>query len=423
MINDIESEVFISILNHELVEAMGCTEPIAVAYGASVAKKVLGTLPDKVNVWCSGNIIKNVKGVTVPHSGGQRGIEIAVMLGLVGGDSEKELSVLESINDDDITKATELVKKGICKVQLKENVPNLYIYIQIIKGTENAEVELQNSHRNITLIKHNGKVLQESKKQVSSTNEDTSLLTIKKIIEFAENTSLDKVKDSLEKQITDNTLISKEGIENPYGQQVGKTILETYGEDSINARSCALAAAGSDARMSGCAKPVVINSGSGNQGITVSMPVIEYANNLKVSHDTLLRALIISNLVSIHIKSYIGSLSAFCGATSAAAGAGAAICWLLGGSYNQISATITNTLGTISGMVCDGAKSSCAGKIASAVSTALISCSMAMKNHEYQSGEGLVASDPEKTIKSFGRMAKEGMKSTDIEILHIMLGE
>ncbi len=411
---------YAKILNQELVEATGCTEPIAISYVASIAEKVLGKLPTEVIVSCSGNVIKNVKGVTVPNSGGKRGIEMAALLGIVGGNSDKGLSVLEDINEQQRQQATKLYQQGICKVQLKQDVPNLYIDVIVKDNEDEVEVELQNSHQNITLIRHNKEIIkkvdQEKKKE-----EEHPDLTIKGIIDYAENTDLKDVKDALERQIKDNCSIAKEGIDSSYGQQVGRTLLETYGDKSVNVRCRAYAAAGSDARMSGCPKPVVINSGSGNQGITVTMPVIEYAENLKVSHETLLRALIISNLVSIHIKSYIGSLSAFCGATSAAAGAGAAICWLLGGNYEQIGASITNTLGTISGMVCDGAKSSCAGKISSAVETALLSVSMAMKDRSYQEGEGLVSSDPEETIKAYGKMAKEGMKGTDIEIIQMMI--
>ena len=411
---------YAKILNQELVEATGCTEPIAISYVASIAEKVLGKLPTEVIVSCSGNVIKNVKGVTVPNSGGKRGIEMAALLGIVGGNSDKGLSVLEDINEQQRQQATKLYQQGICKVQLKQNVPNLYIDVIVKDNEDEVEVELQNSHQNITLVRHNKEIIKKVDQEKKNEEEHPDL-TIKGIIDYAENTDLKDVKDALERQIKDNCSIAKEGIDSSYGQQVGRTLLETYGDKSVNVRCRAYAAAGSDARMSGCPKPVVINSGSGNQGITVTMPVIEYAENLKVDHETLLRALIISNLVSIHIKSYIGSLSAFCGATSAAAGAGAAICWLLGGNYEQIGASITNTLGTISGMVCDGAKSSCAGKISSAVETALLSVSMAMKDRSYQEGEGLVSSDPEETIKAYGKMAKEGMKGTDIEIIQMMI--
>ena len=411
---------YAKILNQELVEATGCTEPIAISYVASIAEKVLGKLPTEVIVSCSGNVIKNVKGVTVPNSGGKRGIEMAALLGIVGGNSDKGLSVLEDINEQQRQQATKLYQQGICKVQLKQDVPNLYIDVIVKDNEDEVEVELQNSHQNITLVRHNKEIIKKVDQEKKNEEEHPDL-TIKGIIDYAENTDLKDVKDALERQIKDNCSIAKEGIDSSYGQQVGRTLLETYGDKSVNVRCRAYAAAGSDARMSGCPKPVVINSGSGNQGITVTMPVIEYAENLKVDHETLLRALIISNLVSIHIKSYIGSLSAFCGATSAAAGAGAAICWLLGGNYEQIGASITNTLGTISGMVCDGAKSSCAGKISSAVETALLSVSMAMKDRSYQEGEGLVSSDPEETIKAYGKMAKEGMKGTDIEIIQMMI--
>ena len=412
---------YLKILTHELVPALGCTEPIAIAYASAKAREVLGEMPDAIELCCSGNIIKNVKGVKVPNSNGLKGIDVAATLGVVGGRADKELEVLESITPKDIEKTKELVAKGFCTCTLKEGVENLYIVAKVIKGAHSAEVTIINRHTLITRIVKDGKVLFElAASEDSPEYVDKKLLNVKDILEFADEVKIGEVKEILDRQIQMNSAIAKEGLTHPYGAQVGQTLLKVYGND-VKVRARASAAAGSDARMGGCSMPVVINSGSGNQGMTVSLPVIEFAKELKVSQEKLYRALVVSNLIAIHQKKYIGSLSAYCGAVSAACGSGAAITYLYGGDYEDVSYTITNTIGNVGGIVCDGAKSSCAAKIASAVDAAILAHSMGMQHRGFQPGEGIVQKDVEGTIKSMGYIGRVGMKDTDTEILNIMI--
>lgn len=412
---------YVKILNNELVPALGCTEPIAIAYAAAKARATLGTFPDGIEMYCSGNIIKNVMGVTVPNSGGLRGIDVAATLGVVGGDADMELEVLEHITEADIERTKKLVSEGFCQCRLQEGVENLYIVAKVTKGEHYAEVTIINRHTLITKIVKDGEILFEHKVSEKSPDYvDKSLLNVKDIITFANEVRIGDIKEAIGNQIMLNSAISDEGMRNPYGAEVGRTLLEVYGDD-VKVRARARAAAGSDARMGGCSLPVVINSGSGNQGMTVSLPVIEFARELDVSEEKLYRALVVSNLIAIHQKKYIGSLSAYCGAVSAACGAGAAITYLYGGTVEEIGLTITNTIGNVGGIVCDGAKSSCAAKIASAVEAAIMAHYMASKHHCFQPGEGIVQDDVEATIKSMGYIGRVGMKITDTEILNIMI--
>ena len=416
-------ENYILILKSELIEALGCTEPIAIAYAAAKARSVLGKVPERIEVGCSGNIVKNVKGVVVPNTGGLIGIDAAAVAGVVGGDPDRGLQVLESVKKEQYSKIKRLTEEDYCKVYHLKGVDNLYIEAKVYAGNESAEVYIEDAHTNIIKIVKDGKVLFENNKGDSRDPKlagDKTLLNVKDILEFAETVDLNILRELLEKQVIVNTAIAEEGIRNDYGVSVGKTLLENYGND-VTVRARAMAAAGSDARMSGCSLPVVINSGSGNQGITVSVPVIEYARELKASKEKLLRALIISNLVSIHQKAQIGNLSAYCGAVSAAAGSGAGIAYLNGGGYKEISSTIINTIANIGGMVCDGAKPSCAAKISSAVGAAILGYQLSARGKAFRSGEGLVKGGVEETIKSFGRVGKKGMEGTDIEIINIML--
>ena len=415
---------YLNILNKELVPALGCTEPIAIAFASAKARGVLGKMPQNIEVFCSGNIVKNVKGVIVPNSGGMKGIDVAAVLGAVGGNPEQELAVLEGIKPCDIEKMKELVDQGICKCTLAVNVPNLYIRITAQTEKESAVVEIRDHHTNITQIEKNGEVLFQKETQETEDlqkKEEEAQLTVKDILDFANEVKIEDVQEVLDRQIGCNTAISREGLKNFYGAAIGKTILESYPND-VKARAKAAAAAGSDARMNGCSMPVIINSGSGNQGMTVSLPVIEYAKELNVSKEELYRALVVSNLVAIHQKYYIGDLSAYCGVVCAATGSGAAITYMKKGTYQQISDTITNTIANIGGMVCDGAKASCAAKIASAVEAAILAHCMSMNQRCFQEGEGLVQKDVEKTIESIGKVGREGMRETDIKILNIMLG-
>lgn len=413
---------YLAILKHELVPALGCTEPIAIAYAAAKARQVLGDFPDTVEMQLSGNIIKNVKGVTVPNSGGMKGIDTAAVLGIVGGNADKALEVLEEIRPEHIEKTKELVERHICSCTLVEGVSNLYIVAKVTKGEHSAEVTIIDQHTNITKILKDGKVLlsKESREEKTSSDIDKSKLTVKDILDFADQVQIEDVEEILERQIRLNTAISQEGLDNNYGAQIGKTLMHVWGK-GITTRACARAAAGSDARMGGCSMPVVINSGSGNQGMTVSLPVIAYAEEWEVSRQKLYRSLVVSNLIAIHQKHYIGSLSAYCGAVSAACGAGAGITYMYGGNYQQVSLTIINTLGNIGGIVCDGAKPSCAAKIASSVDAALMAFHLSIQNKSFLPGEGIIRGDVEETIKSMGYIGRVGMRSTDTEILNIMI--
>ncbi len=415
---------FLALLKSELVPALGCTEPIAIALAAAKAVAVMGSFPEHLDIRCSANMIKNVKSVTVPNSGGLKGIDIAAALGAVGGDSSLGLEVLSTITPEHQSKAKSLVSSGFCTVSLARGVQNLYIEIQAKIQGEYVLVEIRDTHTNISRIEKNGDVVSsiERTKQVDSLSEAKKLLNIKDILTFAKQVAMVDVADLINEEIKLNTAISDEGLRGEYGISVGKTMLKYYGSDDVRIRASAKAAAGSDARMSGCALPVVINSGSGNQGMTVSLPVIEFANELKCTHETLIRALVLANLIALLQKRYIGSLSAFCGAVSAATGAACGIAFLYGGEYEEISNTITNTLANIGGIVCDGAKPSCAAKIASALDAAIFAFLMGTKEkRSFKSGDGLVKEDAEKTIQSIGRMGREGMKSTDEEIINIML--
>lgn len=419
--NEQQYQCYVNILRQELIPALGCTEPIALALAAAKAREVLGEFPDKMDITCSGNIIKNVKGVTVPNSGGLKGIEIAAALGCVGGNSDEVLNVLESITDAQRAKSYRLVEENFCTCHLKENVENLYIVAKAIRGEHFAEVTIIDHHNQITKIVKDDEVLFE--KDLAKKEEvDKNVLSVEGIIEFANTVKIADVKEVLDRQIKYNSAISERGLTGKYGAQVGKTLLECYDKNDVQIRARAVSAAGSDARMSGCALPVIINSGSGNQGMTTSLPVLEYAKEWKVSEELLYRSLCVSNLIALEQKRYIGSLSAYCGAVCAACGAGAAITYMEGGDTHAIEATITNTIGNVGGIICDGAKPSCAAKIASAVDAAILGHNMAMKDRMFQNGEGLVQDNAQDTIKAFGIVGKEGMKQTDIEVLNLMLG-
>lgn len=415
---------YVAILHEELIPALGCTEPIALAYCAALARKVLDGEADRMEVYCSGNIIKNVKSVTVPNSDGMRGIEAAAVLGYAGGDAEARLEVLESVKPEDIERARGLLERKFCRCHHVRDVANLYIRVELFAAEHTSEVTISHHHTQVQCIRKDDAVLyQREEETVEDTQQQKELLNVRDILEFADIVDLRDVKSLLERQIRFNSAISDEGLQHEYGAEIGRTILETYGNQSVAVRAKARAAAGSDARMNGCALPVVINSGSGNQGITCSIPVVEYGRQLQVGEDKLLRGLVVSNLVAIHQKKYIGSLSAYCGAVSAACGAGAGIAYLYGESYQQISETITNTIANIGGVVCDGAKSSCAAKIASSVDAAIMANNLTQRGRYFKSGEGLVENSVEETIRNLGYVGKVGMKETDNVILGLMIGE
>jgi L-cysteine desulfidase len=426
-IKEMNNEVFntyLAILKKELVPALGCTEPIAVAYAAAKARAVLGCMPEHVTVQCSGNIIKNVMGVTVPNSQGMKGVDAAAVLGVVGGDASAELEVLAKITESDITTAKILLKKDFCSVSLKDGVANLYIAVSVHAGVHTASVKIVDHHTNITEITKDDDVIVTSTASdaVTSGKPDYSLLTVNDIFDFALSVPVESVKEILDRQIAYNSAVAQEGLEHAWGAQIGRTIYDC-GDGCVETRAVAKAAAGSDARMAGCALPVVINSGSGNQGMTVSLPVIEYARELGVAHEVLYRALVISNLVAIHQKSLIGSLSAFCGAVSAAMGVSAAVTYLQGGDVSAVSRAITNTIADAGGIICDGAKSSCAAKIATSLNTALLGSKLALKNRTFQPGEGIVKASVEETICAMGYIGRIGMKDTDRKVLSVMIGK
>ena len=415
-------QTYVDILNEELMPAMGCTEPIAIAYCASLVKDTLKALPSEVIIKVSGNIIKNVKSVVVPHTNGMQGIKAAAGIGLLGGDSSKELEVIAHIPKEIIAKLPEYLNNTKISVEDVDNEHTLYIEITGIIDNNSAKVIIQDSHTHVYSITHNNKVIYLNEKPVkkNESNIDKSVLNVKDIVEFANIVNIDDVKATLDRQIEYNWAIAKEGIHNNYGANIGKTLI-TYGKNDTVQYCKALAAAASDARMNGCEMPVVINSGSGNQGITCSVPVLAYAKKTSKDKELVYRALVVSNLITTHIKNSIGKLSAFCGVVIAGAGCGAGIAYLEGGQEREISHTIVNALAIISGVVCDGAKSSCAAKIASSVEAGILGYYMFKEGNQFLSGEGIVKKGVENTIKAIGNLARVGMCQTDKEIIQIMM--
>jgi len=411
----------LALLREELVPAMGCTEPIAVAYAAAVARELLGNLPDLITVRCSGNIIKNVKGVIVPGTGDLKGVDTSAILGCISGNAGKKLEVLSNISQADVEYAKELIASKMCKVELIENEENLYIDVLMTLGDNSSEVVLAGTHTNIIKTVRNGQIVFESEWKKNKMNSENKY-SLKDLYDYSNHINISEIQDVLDQQIKDNLLISEEGIKNTYGANIGKTLIQ-FSNDSIETIARAYAAAGSDARMGGCELPVVINSGSGNQGITVSVPVIKYAEYLNVSKEKLYKALVFSNLVSIYIKTGIGKLSAYCGVVSASCGAVAGVCYLFDDSMEIISKTVTNTLGNISGIICDGAKSSCAAKIATSLEAAFLGRKLALNGNVFREGEGLTGKCIDKTIENIWDLGKIGMKQTDIEILKLMISE
>jgi L-cysteine desulfidase len=419
-------DAYLSILREELIPAMGCTEPIAVAFAAALARDTLGMRPEHAQIKCSANIVKNVKSVTVPNTGGMHGIAAAAIAGIVGGTASAKLEVLESVTEKDWAEIRRLLAAEFCTATLAEGIEGLYIEAIVTAGYQRVEVIIQNSHTGVARIRKNDVTIFERKDRDATGTAGSSLpyelLNVHDIIQFANVVDIEDVSDLLKRQIHMNEAIANEGLTNNYGAAIGKTILERE-EHSVRSRARAKAAAGSDARMGGCPLPVVINSGSGNQGLTVSLPVIEYARELHADREKLLRALVLSNLIALEQKSHIGKLSAYCGAVSAAVGSGAAITYLHGGSDEQIAMTITNAIATASGILCDGAKSSCAAKIATALEAAILAHEMSMRDRAFSAGEGLVGDQVEQTIRNFSHIGSVGMRPTDIEIIKIMLDQ
>lgn len=425
-------QAYTQILKEELIPAMGCTEPIAIAYAAAKAREVLGSMPDLVKIGVSNNIIKNVKSVIVPNTGGMKGIESAAVAGIVAGRAEKALEVISEVTDEQKEKMGEFLNTVPVSVEAVDNGFIFDILIALYNGPECAIVRIINYHTNIVYIKKNNVLLLNTvnEQNNSCANEnpvesgltDKSLLTIEEIYDFANTCDLADVQDVIARQIEFNTIISDEGLRNEYGANVGSTMLKFYG-DNVRNRAIARAAAGSDARMSGCELPVVINSGSGNQGITVSVPVIEYAKSLGASKEQLYRALVLSNLIAIHEKAGIGRLSAYCGAVSAGCAAGCGIAYLYGADCEGIEHTLVNALAIVSGIICDGAKPSCAAKIASSVQAGILGYHMYLNGQEFKGGDGIVTKGVENTIRNIGRLGRDGMRETDKEIVNIMMNQ
>lgn len=425
---DIRYQTYINILKEELIPAMGCTEPIALAYAAAKAREVLGTLPDRVLLQVSGSIIKNVKSVIVPNTGHLKGMPAAAAAGIIAGDSDRELEVISQVPEGKIAD----IKNFLENVQIDiEHIDYGHVFDIIVteySADSYVKVRIADYHTNIVLIEKNNMVLLQkdladsSEKSDENLHADRSLLNMEDIWDFVCTVDTEDLASVLDRQIKYNYAIAQEGIRGDYGANIGSVLLRTYGND-ISIRAKAMAAAGSDARMNGCELPVVINSGSGNQGITCSVPLIEYAKELQADKDTLYRALALSNLVAIHEKTGIGTLSAYCGAVSAGAGAGAGIAYLCGGGYLDVIHTVVNALAIVSGIVCDGAKASCAAKIAFSVDAGLLGYNMYKNGQEFKSGDGIVMKDIESTIRGIGLLGKEGMRETNEEIIRLMVGK
>ena len=420
----VNEQIYTQILTEELVPAMGCTEPIALALAAAKAREVLGCLPDRVVVCASGSIIKNVKSVVVPHTDRLRGIPAAVSVGIVAGDAGRKLEVISGISAEQTRAAREYMETTPIEIRCIEGGLTFDVLLSVYAGEQEATVRIANAHTNIVFIRRNGEVLLDVpvRCEAGEGMTDHSVLSGEGIWEYATTADLTPVKPLLDRQIQYNTAIAAEGIAGEYGACIGRVMLTAYG-DGVRNRAKAMAAAGSDARMNGCELPVIINSGSGNQGITCCVPLVEYAKELGCEEETLYRALLLSNLLAIHIKSGIGRLSAYCGAVSAGAAAGAGIAYLHGGDYKTVVHTVVNALGIVSGIICDGAKASCAAKIAASVDAGILGFDMYRQGKQFVSGDGIVAKGFEANVRNIGRLGRDGMKTTDAEILRMMLGE
>ena len=420
-------EKVLKILEEEIVAAEGCTEPIALSYAAAKAKRILGIIPNKVDVFLSGNIIKNVKSVTIPNSDGMVGIEAAIAMGLIAGDDRKELMVISDVTSEQLTEVKEFLDKGIIKTHVHPGDIKLYIRLEISNDEDNVVLEIKHTHTNVTQILKNSKILLSqvcNDGDFNSSLTDRKVLSVKFIYDLAKTIDIDLIRPIFQKVVNYNSAIAEEGLKGKYGVNIGKMILDNiekgiYGNDVRN-KAASYASAGSDARMSGCALPVMTTSGSGNQGMTASLPIIKFAAEKNLSEEELIRGLFVSHLITIHVKTNVGRLSAYCGAICAAAGVAASLTYLHGGSYEMVCAAITNILGNLSGVICDGAKASCAMKISSGIYSAFDATMLALNKNVLKSGDGIVGVDIEETIRNVGELAQSGMKGTDETILDIM---
>ena len=420
MLSKEKIQQFTDILKEELVPAMGCTEPISIAYASAKAREVLGEFPKSAKLEVSGNIVKNAKSVVVPHTGGLRGIASAFAAGLVAGEAQAELEVLAKVDGEKQAEIKKIRDTLDIQIVTPKECRVFDIGVTLTSGEHTSFVRIADTHTNIVCVKKDGKTLFEKPLTAPAKKTDRSILTVQDIFRYAETVDISEVKETLDRQIAYNMAIAEEGLKSEYGANVGKVLLRSYQPD-IKITAKAYAAAASDARMNGCELPVIINSGSGNQGITASVPVIVYARGLKVSDEKLYRALCVSNLITIHLKAGIGTLSAYCGVVSAGAGSACGVAYLLGGGIEEITHTLVNALAIDSGIICDGAKASCAAKIATAVESGFLGLQMYYNGNEFHSGDGIVKKGVENTIKSVSRLAHEGMQETDKAIIRIML--
>ena len=413
-------QMYLDILQEELLPALGCTEPIAVAYAAANARSVLPGAPERLEVAVSNNIVKNVKSVIVPNTGGLKGIQAAAAIGAVAGNEKLALEVISSVTERDRESLRKFLAEKEILVKPAESTDVFDIRVDAFDGEGNHGVcRIQKTHTNVTLLAKNDVILlrrddAQSDRQLAN----REMLSVEGILDFAQTCELEDIKPVLSRQIRCNSAISNEGLKTPYGANIGK--LFTNRQD-LRSRAIGRAAAGSDARMNGCELPVVINSGSGNQGMTASLPVLTYAEELQVGEEKTYRALALSNLLTIHLRSGIGTLSAYCGAVSAGSAAGAAVCWLQGGDYDAIAHTLVNSLAIVSGIICDGAKPSCAAKIACAVDAGLFGWEMYQNGQQFFGGDGIVEKGVENTIRNVSRLGRDGMRQTDDEIVKIMI--
>lgn len=423
--NEEKYQAYVQILKEELVPAMGCTEPIALAYAAAKAREVLGEIPDEVKVEASGSIIKNVKSVIVPNTNHLKGIPAAAAAGIIAGHAEKELEVIAEVSEEQIRQMKDFLQNTKITVEHVDNGITFEIIVTLKKGESYSKVRIANYHTNIVHIEKDHEVLLDIPVEGESEEglTDRSLLDMKDIWDFVNTVEVDVIREVISRQIEYNTAIADEGLRGDYGANIGSVLLDTYGDADVKVRAKARAAAGSDARMNGCELPVIINAGSGNQGMTCSLPVLEYARELKAGEDKTYRALALSNLVAIHQKTGIGRLSAYCGAVSAGAAAGAGIAYLCGGGYEEVIHTVVNALAIVSGMVCDGAKASCAAKIAESVDAGILGYNMYLRGQQFYAGDGIVTQGVEATIHNIGRLGKDGMKETNEEIIKMMIEE
>ena len=421
---DIVYRQYLDILREELRPAMGCTEPIALAYAGAKARQLLGSLPERIEAFVSGNIIKNVKSVIVPNTGGLHGIGPAICAGVVAGDPERQLQVISRVTDAQRAQLAEFMDTVQLEIHPAQSELIFDIDLRMWAGTEYVRLRIVNHHTNIAYMEKNGKILLQHPITEASEDQltDKSCLTIQRIVEFADCLDVEDVRSLVGEQIRCNMAIAREGLTNNWGANIGSVILARQGQ-LLCKQAAAYAAAGSDARMSGCEMPVIILSGSGNQGITASVPVAVYAEALGASDEQLLRAVTLSDLVTIHQKTGIGRLSAYCGAISAGCGAGAGIAYLRGGDADAVAHTVVNAIAILSGTICDGAKPSCAAKIAAAVDAGILGCDMYLEHQQFYGGDGIVTKGADKTVVNVGRLAREGMKETDKTILKIMLDE